>query len=104
MKSARLVSAALAALIAGTAMPAMADTHMRFGLWPHGWAHKTICIELTDYQIRTAIKARGYDNVYLNVRSDRRIQVRATRNGWVYLLSVNTCTGSVVDRHRLRRG
>jgi len=104
MNKTRLLATALAAVIAGTALPAVADPHIRFGLWPHGWNVKTLCIELTDFQIRKAIKAKGYSNVYLNVRNDRRIQVRATRGGWVYLLNVNTCTGSIVDRDRLRRG
>lgn len=58
---------------------------------------------LTDQQLRRAIREQGYRNVYLNVENDNRIQARATRGGWVYLLWVNACTGRILDRERLRR-
>lgn len=98
------IAAALALVLAATSMPAIADTRIHIGPWHEGWRFKTFCVELTDYAIRKAVKAKGYSNIYLNVRNERRIQVRASRDGWVYLLNVNTCTGSIVDRERLRRG
>lgn len=52
--------------------------------------------------LRRAIERQGYSNVYLNVPNDNRIQVRATRGKWVYLLQVNHCTGRVLDGRRLR--
>lgn len=57
---------------------------------------------LSDYQIRQAVAARGYTNIYLNVAMDKHIQVRATRDGWVYLLDFNYCSGRIEGRERLR--
>jgi hypothetical protein len=58
---------------------------------------------LTDRQLRNAIEDQGYHNVYLNVPRDNRIQAKATRGNWVYLLEVNVCSGRILDRERLRR-
>jgi hypothetical protein len=58
---------------------------------------------LTDYQIRRAIADRGYTHISLNVPNNKRIQVRATRDGTVYLLKFNYCTGRIEDRDTLRR-
>lgn len=57
---------------------------------------------MTDREIRQAVRQRGYDHIYLNVANDNRIQVRATKGDWVYLLVVSTCTGRILDRDRLR--
>ncbi len=57
---------------------------------------------LNDYQVRQAVAARGYDNIALNVEMDNHIQVRATRDGWVWLLDFNICTGRIENRERLR--
>ena len=57
---------------------------------------------MTDSQIRQAVRQRGYRNIYLNVENNNRIQVRATKGNWVYLLVVSTCTGRILDRDRLR--
>lgn len=56
----------------------------------------------TNYQIRQAIVARGYDNVALNVRGDRRIQVRASMGGVTYLLEYDFCTDTIIERRALR--
>ena len=77
--------------------------HFGFGNDGFGYRRPLVCIELTDRQIRNAVRDQGYRNIYLNVRNDRRIQVRATRGGWVYLLRVSTCTGTILYRERLRR-
>jgi hypothetical protein len=55
-----------------------------------------------DYQVRQAVAARGYSNIYLNVMNDGHVQVRATRGDWVYLLDFNYCSGRIEDRTRLR--
>ena len=57
---------------------------------------------MTDRQIRDAVADEGYDNIALNVRNEDHIQVRATRNGGVYLLDFNPCTGEIEDERRLR--
>ena len=59
-------------------------------------------IELTDHRIRQVIANQGFSNIYLNVRNDDRIQVRATQGAWVYLLYVDTCTGEIMYGERLR--
>jgi hypothetical protein len=61
------------------------------------------CPELTDYQLRRAVARQGFTNIYLNVRHNHRIEVRATRGEWVYLLRVSTCSGSVLGSQKLRR-
>ena len=93
------------ALSASAGVPAAAASlQFQFGPGTDGFGFRRplICIELTDRQIREAVKARGYRDIYLNVRNDRRIQVRASRGDWVYLLRVSTCTGAILDRDRLR--
>lgn len=61
-----------------------------------------LCI-LTDRGLRNAIARQGYENIYLNVPVGRYVQARASRGSWVYLLKVNACTGTIVERQRLRR-
>lgn len=102
----KLGRAAMVALVLGatalSAAPAQAQLSFGFG---HDFGfrrHSLICIELTDYQLRNAVSRQGYRQISLNVRNDRRIQVRATRGGWVYLLRVDTCTGAILKRDRLR--
>lgn len=89
--------------LAGTALPVQAqDFQFRFGFGDR--MHRpVVCIELTDRQVRNRIAAQGYSNIYLNARDSRRVQSRATRGNWVYLLEVSTCTGRILDRQRLRR-
>ena len=99
MKIASFARAAVLGLaLAGAAIPAQAAMGDGFG-----FHRPLICIELTDRQLRNAVSAQGYHNIYLNVRNDRRIQVRATKGDWVYLLRVSTCTGAILERDRLRR-
>jgi hypothetical protein len=97
-------AAATLAVVLLAAMPAQAaGVQFQFGASEgFGFKRHLICIELTDAQIRAAVKEQGYSNIYLNVRNDRRIQVRATKGEWVYLLRVSTCTGAILDRDRLR--
>jgi hypothetical protein len=92
------------ALAAATVPAQAASVQFHFGIGDgFGFRRPLICIELTDRQIRNAVADQGYSNIYLNVRNDRRIQVRATKGQWVYLLRVSTCTGAILDRDRLRR-
>ena len=62
-----------------------------------------VCVELTDRQIRRAVARQGYRDVSLYAADNRRITVRATRDGRTYLLRVSTCTGAILDRQRIRR-
>ncbi len=91
--------------LAASAVPAHAATlQFQFGIGDgFGFRRPLICIELTDRPLREAVAAQGYRNIYLNVRNERRIQVRATKGEWVYLLRVSTCSGAILDRDRLRR-
>ena len=58
---------------------------------------------MTDRQVRDDIAARGYSDIALNVPNDGRIEVRATRDGIVYLLDFNFCSGRIVGVTQLRR-
>lgn len=92
------------ALVAGSLPAQAASVQFHFGTGDgFGFKRPLICVELTDRQIRAAVAAQGYRSIYLNVRNDRGIQVRATKGEWVYLLRVSTCTGAILDRDRLRR-
>jgi hypothetical protein len=92
---------------AASAMPAQAQS-FSFGFSTGRDSGFTIrrpqrlCL-LTDFALRRAIGSQGYHNIYLNVANNRRIQARATQGRWVYLLVVDTCTGRVLSRERLRR-
>jgi hypothetical protein len=104
MKLVNLLRAGVLGLaVAAASVPAQAASfHFQFGDGPH-FRRPAMCVELTDRQIRNAVQSQGYRNIYLNVRNDRRIQVRATRGQWVYLLRVSTCSGEIIERERLRR-
>lgn len=107
MKVTMLFRAAVLGLaLSASALPVQAQgMQFQFGFGNDGFGFRRplICIELTDRQIRNAVRNQGYRNISLNVANDRRIQVRATRGNWVYLLRVSTCTGAILDRQRLRR-
>lgn len=107
MKVTTLIRAAVLGLALGASVVPVQAQSMQFqfgfGTDGFGFRRPLICIELTDRQIRNAVRDQGYSNIYLNVRNDRRIQVRATRGNWVYLLRVSTCTGAILNRERLRR-
>jgi len=106
MKIASILRAGVLGLaLAAASVPAQAaSVQFHFGTGEgFGFRRPLICIELTDRALREAVAAQGYRNIYLNVRNDRRIQVRATKGEWVYLLRVSTCSGAILDRDRLRR-
>lgn len=107
MKTTTLIRAVVLGLALGaSALPVQAQgMQFQFGIGTDGFGFRRplICIELTDRQIREAVRDQGYTNISLNVANDRRIQVRATRGEWVYLLRVSTCTGAILSRERLRR-
>jgi hypothetical protein len=101
-----LTAAALAAVLIGSAMPAQAQSlQFHFGIGSDSFFERRplrLCLQ-TDSQLRRAIRQQGYHDIFLNVANNHRIQVRATRGDWVYLLLVNSCTGRILDRERLRR-
>ncbi|KRA42571.1 hypothetical protein [Devosia sp. Root635] len=102
----RSIAIALTTLLlaAGLAVPAQAQS-FRFGIFfgdeaSDFYPERITC--LSNYQIRQAVADRGYTNIYLNVPMEKHIEVRATRDGWVYLLDFNYCTGRIEDRTQLR--
>ncbi|MCW5722111.1 MAG: hypothetical protein KIS86_13305 [Devosia sp.] len=64
------------------------------------YPQRALC--LTDRQIREAIARRGYTDIALNVPNERRIQVRAVRDGWVYLIDFDFCADRVRGVKALR--
>ena len=100
----RHVAAVLAAMLIGaTAIPATQGQSFGifFGDEPEDFfSERVIC--LTDSQIREAVADQGFTDVALNVKHERHVQVRGTRDGWVYLLDFNFCTGRIEDGERLR--
>jgi hypothetical protein len=57
---------------------------------------------LTDHQIREAIARRGFDNISLNVPDERRVQVRASRDGAVYLIDFDFCADRIRGAQQIR--
>lgn len=97
-------TALIALALGATAIPAQAASFsFGFGINDGLTVNRPyrLCL-LSDRALRNAIQAQGYRKVFLNVENDNRIQARATRGDWVYLLTVNACTGRVLDRERLR--
>jgi hypothetical protein len=101
-----------AALLAVLSLGALAVTPaqaqmQRFGIFfgdePEDFHEPEFAICLKDNQIRDRIAAYGYSNIALNVPDDKHVQVRASRDGAVYLLDFNYCTGEIEGRQLLRR-
>ena len=100
----RSIAIALTAMLLGTAAPAQAQS-LSFGIFfgdeeSDFFPERITC--MGDYQVRQAVAERGYTNIYLNVMNDKHVEVRATRDGWVYLLDFNYCTGRIEERRQLR--
>lgn len=88
-----------------SAAPAQAQS-FRFGMFfgderSDFYPERITC--MTQYQVRQAVAQRGYTNIALNVMMEKHVEVRATRDGWVYLLDFNYCTGHIEGRQKLRR-
>jgi hypothetical protein len=103
----KAISAVCAALAIGLALsgPVNAQSSFNFGFRFGDQAtdffpQRAIC--LTDRQIREAIARRGYTNIALNVPNDRRIEVRAVQDGWVYLIDFDFCANRVRGVKALR--
>jgi hypothetical protein len=97
-------AAVVALTLGATAMvapPATAQFFPNFGGGEFYDGPMRHCL-MTNSAIRRAIQRQGYTNVYLNVENERRIQSRATKGKWVYLLDVNSCSGRILARERLR--
>jgi hypothetical protein len=102
----RFIATVLTVLLlgSGAAIPAQAQS-FSFGIFfgdeeSDFYPERVTC--MSGYQVRQVVADRGYTNIYLNVMNDKHVQVRATRDGWVYLLDFNYCTGRIEDRTRLR--
>jgi hypothetical protein len=101
----RFAMIAMTALLLGSAaMPAQAQIP-GFGVYfgdeeSDFFPERITC--MTDRQIRDDIAARGFTDVALNVPNDKHVEVRATRDGIVYLLDFNFCSGRIVKVTELR--
>lgn len=101
----RFAMMAMTALLLGTTMPAQAQIP-GFGLYfgdeeTDFFDERITC--MTDRQIRDDVAARGFSDIALNVPNDKHVEVRATRDGIVYLLDFNFCSGRIVSAIELRR-
>lgn len=93
------------AMAAACVAPATAQSSFgfEFGFGNRGfdpYPQRAIC--LTDRQIRQSIAARGFSQIALNVPNERRIQVRAVREGWVYLIDFDFCADRIRGVTQLR--
>jgi len=95
----KIAAVVLAAMLIGAGATAPAQSQsLNFGIFfgdersdfYQDYPERVTC--LTDRQIRDAVADLGYTNISLTVPNDKHIQVRATRDGSVYLLDFNYCT------------
>lgn len=107
----KFAAALLMALLIGAAVPAQAQSFgIFFGDEPSDFLLDDEASErvpelamcLNDNQIREAIAAEGFSDIALNAPNEKHIQVRASRDGTVYLLNFNFCTGRIEEQRPLR--
>lgn len=99
----KILAAAMLSVLALVPMPASAQVSFgfHFGDEPRDF-YPQLPMCLTDHQIRQAIARRGYSNIALNVPNEKRIQVRATQDGWVYLIDFDFCADRIRGQRALR--
>lgn len=99
----RIFAGVMLATLALVPVPASAQVNFgfHFGDEPRDF-YPQLPICLTDHQIREAIARRGYTNIALNVANEKRIQVRATQDGWVYLIDFDFCADRIRGQKALR--
>ena len=99
----KILAAAMLSVLALVPMPASAQVSFgfHFGDEPRDF-YPQLPMCLTDHQIREAIARRGYTNISLNVANEKRIQVRATQDGWVYLIDFDFCADRIRGQRALR--
>lgn len=99
----KIIAAAMLSALALVPMPASAQVSFgfHFGDEPRDF-YPQLPMCLSDLQIREAIARRGYTNISLNVANEKRIQVRATQDGWVYLIDFDFCADRIRGQKALR--
>ena len=101
----KLLPAMLALVLTTGAVLAPVPAQAQFGIF-FGDEERDFIPErllcLDDRDIREAVADEGYTDISLNVPYQKHIQVRATRDGWVYLLDFNYCTANIESSQRLR--
>jgi hypothetical protein len=95
----KLAAICLAGALALVSVPAQAQLFHRShdGVY---YINPLFCF--TDYQVRRAVAAEGFTNIYLNAPVEAHLQVKASRGGHVYLIDFNICLGRIVGIRRLR--
>ncbi|MDR3472715.1 MAG: hypothetical protein P4M09_13680 [Devosia sp.] len=93
----KVAAAAMAGMLALASLPAEAQLIHRNR---DGTVSINPLLCLTDYQVRRAIAAEGFTNIYLNAAIEAHMRARATRNGKIYIIDFNICTGRIVSIQR----
>ena len=63
--------------------------------------HQRYC--LTDRQVRRLLRWHGYDEIRFIDRGGKIVTVRAEKGRRDYRVTVNACTGRIIDVDRIRR-
>jgi hypothetical protein len=103
MNGVRAALLAIGLLLAATPAQAQFGWQFGFGFLNDDRGRFLFPCILTERGLRNAIEDAGYEDIFLNVPNDRRVQARARRGDWIYLLRVDVCTGDILERERLRR-
>lgn len=101
----KLAALGLAAVLGLSAVSSVSAQGLSFGFFfgdEKRDLHPPLAMCLTDSQIRRAIAARGYADIRLNVPNEKRIQVRASRDGGVYLIDFDFCSDRIRGIQQLR--
>lgn len=93
-KSAAATTALLFILALGAASPANAQLVTSNPRVNDGQLMIDPLLCQSDYQVRQAIAAAGFTNIFLNAPIQNHIRVRATKGKTVYLIDYNRCLGA----------
>ena len=100
----KLSTIVLVGLLLGSVVPAQAQS-TSFGIFFGDERSDFLPDRFTclgDRAIRQAVADRGYTKIFLNIKREGRVQVRASRDGWTYLLEYNYCTNRIEACTQLR--
>ena len=102
------VALSLVALLAGGAI---AEDDLELGFpWPDqgerygfDFGPRSGLTCMTEYQTRQFLEDHyGFSHVLFGVFNDGEVPVKATQDGWVYLMTVNYCSGRVLEKRQFQ--
>ena len=56
----------------------------------------------TEHELRNYLEDKGYTHVLFGVFDSARVPVKATMDGFIYLMDVNYCSGRIVSKRQFK--